>query len=102
MRVSSFTQKEDRQIDEFLKYGIAVEQIYVDKQSGKDFKRPEYIRLCRKLKKNDLLVIKSIDRLGRNYQEILSEWEKIVKKKKADIVVLDSTDVAMVLVSWGK
>ncbi|MCC8080116.1 MAG: recombinase family protein [Oscillospiraceae bacterium] len=63
--------------------------IYMDKQSGKDFERPQYQRLIRKLKKDDLLYIKSIDRLGRNYEEILEQWRVITKKKGADIVVLD-------------
>ena len=89
VRVSSFSQKEDRQIDEILAYGILPENIYIDKQSGKDFNRRAYQRLYKSLKQNDLLVIKSIDRLGRNYQEIQEEWRKITKKKCADIVVLD-------------
>ena len=69
-RVSSAGQKEDRQLDELLKFGICQRDIYIDKQSGKDFKRPQYMRLYKRLKKDDLLVIKSIDRLGRNYSEI--------------------------------
>lgn len=88
-RVSTTGQKEDRQLDELLKIGICKKDIYIDKQSGKDFKRPQYIRLYKKLKKDDLLVIKSIDRLGRNYSEIQQEWQKITKTKKADIIVLD-------------
>lgn len=88
-RVSSVSQKEDRQIDELNTYGVPEKNIYVDKQSGKDFNRREYRRLFRNLKKDDLLVVKSIDRLGRNYQEIQEEWRKITKKKGADIVVLD-------------
>lgn len=88
-RVSSVSQKEDRQIDNLVSYGVPRDKIYIDKQSGKDFKRKEYRRLFRNLKKDDLLVIKSIDRLGRNYQEIQEEWRKITKKKGADIVVLD-------------
>ena len=88
-RVSSITQKEDRQIDELIAYGILKSNIYIDKQSGKDFNRKAYIKLYKPLKQNDLLVIKSIDRLGRNYQEIQEEWRKITKKKGADIVVLD-------------
>ena len=88
-RVSSAGQKEDRQLDELLKFGICQKDIYIDKQSGKDFKRPQYIRLYKRLKKDDLLVIKSIDRLGRNYSEIQQEWQKITKTKKADIIVLD-------------
>lgn len=88
-RVSSITQKEDRQIDELIAYGILQSNIYIDKQSGKDFNRKAYQRMYKSLKPNDLLVIKSIDRLGRNYQEIQEEWRKITKKKGADIVVLD-------------
>lgn len=88
-RVSTLSQKEDRQIDELLAYGIESKNIYVDKQSGKDFKRPQYLNMFKKLKNDDLLVIKSIDRLGRNYTEILEEWRKITKKKGVDIVVLD-------------
>lgn len=88
-RVSTTGQKEDRQLDELLKHGICQKDVYIDKQSGKDFKRPRYMRLYKKLKKDDLLVIKSIDRLGRNYSEIQQEWQKITKAKKADIIVLD-------------
>ena len=88
-RVSTVGQKEDRQLDELLNYGVHEKNIYIDKQSGKDFKRPEYRKIYKRLKKDDLLVIKSIDRLGRNYAEILHEWQKITKTKKADIIVLD-------------
>lgn len=88
-RVSSLTQKEDRQIDELIAYGIEAENVFVDKQSGKDFKRPQYQKMYKALKRDDLLVIKSIDRLGRNYGEIQEEWRKITKKKGADIIVLD-------------
>lgn len=88
-RVSTTGQKEDRQLDELIKSGICQNNIYIDKQSGKDFKRPQYMRLYKRLKKDDLLVIKSIDRLGRNYSEIQQEWQKITKTKKADIIVLD-------------
>ena len=88
-RVSAITQKEDRQIDELIRYGVNFDNIFIDKQSGKNFKRPQYLKLYRKLKKGDLLVIKSIDRLGRNYNEILFEWQKITKTKGADIIVLD-------------
>lgn len=88
-RVSTLGQKEDRQLDELLAYDILPKNLYIDKQSGKDFKRPQYTKLFKALKKNDLLVIKSIDRLGRNYQEILREWQKITKEKGADIIVLD-------------
>lgn len=88
-RVSTANQKEDRQLDELIKYGIPQKDIYIDKQSGKDFKRPQYIKLYKRLKKDDLLVIKSIDRLGRNYDEILYEWRKITKTKRSDVVVID-------------
>lgn len=88
-RVSSVSQKEDRQIDELISFGVHADKIYVDKQSGKDFNRKEYRKLYGSIKKDDLLVVKSIDRLGRNYNEIQEEWQKITKKKGADIVVLD-------------
>ncbi|MBQ8301092.1 MAG: recombinase family protein [Clostridia bacterium] len=88
-RVSTANQNEDRQVQELLKYGVEQKYIYIDKQSGKDFQRPSYIRLVKRLKKGDVLVIKSIDRLGRNYHEIQEEWRIITHKKKADIVVLD-------------
>lgn len=88
-RVSGIKQKEDRQLDELFKYGLCKKNIYIDKQSGKDFNRPQYLKLYKKLKKDDLLIIKSIDRLGRNYREIQQEWQKITKTKKADIIVLD-------------
>ena len=70
-------------------FGVEKKQIYLDKQSGKDFERPQYQKLLRKLKCGDTLVIKSIDRLGRNYDEILVQWRTITKQKKAAIVVLD-------------
>ena len=88
-RVSSVNQHEDRQLIELLSYGISERNIYIDKQSGKDFNRSAYKKMYRELKKDDLLVIKSIDRLGRNYHEIQEELRKITKKKGADIVVLD-------------
>lgn len=88
-RVSSRDQNEDRQIIALKEIGVQEENIFVDKQSGKDFDRPQYKRLMRKLKENDLIYIKSIDRLGRNYTEILEQWRVITKEKKADIVVLD-------------
>ena len=88
-RVSSVSQHEDRQLIELLAYGIPKKNIYIDKQSGKDFNRSAYKKMYNSLKKDDLLVIKSIDRLGRNYYEIQEEWRKITKKKGADIVVLD-------------
>lgn len=89
VRVSSKDQNEDRQVLAMLEFGIEPANTYVDKQSGKDFNRPQYKRLLRKLKHEDTLVIKSIDRLGRNYQEILEQWRIITKEKRAAIVVLD-------------
>ena len=86
-RVSTINQNEDRQFIDLTEYGVLPKNIYIDKQSGKDFKRPEYMRMFRRLKRNDVLVIKSIDRLGRNYTEILDEWKLITHKKGADIVV---------------
>ena len=74
IRVSSRDQNEDRQLIALKEIGVADKNIYLDKQSGKDFNRPQYRRLLRKLKKDDLLDIKSIDRLGRNYEEILHQW----------------------------
>ena len=89
VRVSSKDQNEDRQLVAMSDMDIHRKNIYVDKQSGKDFNRPMYKRLIRKLKENDILYIKSIDRLGRNYEEILEQWRIITKEKKADIVVID-------------
>ena len=88
-RVSSREQNEDRQMIALSEAGVGSKNIYVDKQSGKDFDRPQYKRLLRKLKKDDLLYIKSIDRLGRNYEEILQQWRLLTKEKGIDIVVLD-------------
>lgn len=73
----------------FQEVGIPEKNIYMDKQSGKDFKRPQYRKMVRKMKKDDLLYIKSIDRLGRNYEEILQQWRILTKEKGIDIVVLD-------------
>lgn len=89
VRVSSRDQNEDRQIIAMHEFGVDDRQIYTDKQSGKDFDRPQYRRLMRKIKNGDTLVIKSIDRLGRNYDDILVQWRAITKQKKAAIVVLD-------------
>ena len=89
IRVSSKDQKEDRQQIALKEVGVEVQNIYVDKQSGKDFNRPQYKKMLRKLKKDDLLYIKSIDRLGRNYEEILQQWRILTKEKGVDIVVLD-------------
>ena len=89
VRVSSQDQNEARQLIEMEKAGVPRENIYIDKQSGKDFNRPNYKRLLKKLKEGDILYILSIDRLGRNYEEILSQWRCITKDKKVDIVVID-------------
>ena len=89
IRVSTKEQNEDRQRLAMHEFGIADHDLYMDKQSGKDFERPNYKRLLRKLKPGDTLVIKSIDRLGRNYEEILEQWRIITREKKAAIVVLD-------------
>ena len=89
IRVSSKDQNEDRQRIAMHEAGIPDEHIFMDKQSGKDFERPGYKRVLRKLKPDDTLIIKSIDRLGRNYEEILEQWRVITKDKRAAIVVLD-------------
>lgn len=89
VRVSSTDQNEDRQMIALCEVGIDEKNIFVDKQSGKDFNRPQYKRLMRKMKRDDLLYIKSIDRLGRNYEEILQQWRELTKDKGIDIVVLD-------------
>ena len=89
IRVSSKDQKEDRQQIALKEVGVDLQNSYVDKQSGKDFNRPQYKKMLRKLKKDDLLYIKSIDRLGRNYEEILQQWRILTKEKGVDIVVLD-------------
>ena len=89
VRVSSKEQKEDRQLIAFKEFGIDERDIYIDKQSGKDFNREQYNVLKHILRENDVLVIKSIDRLGRNYNMIIDEWKDITKNIKADIVVID-------------
>lgn len=89
IRVSSKEQNEARQLDALHEQGIADSNIYLDKQSGKDFNRPKYKTLYKKLKKGDVLYIKSIDRMGRNYDEIIQEWRRITRFREADIVVLD-------------
>ena len=88
-RVSTKEQNEERQLIALTGFGIAETAIFVDKQSGKDFERTQYRKLLRKLKDGDTLVVKSIDRLGRNYEEILEQWRVITKEKRAAIVVLD-------------
>ena len=89
IRVSSHDQNEDRQRIALHEVGVPDENVYMDKQSGKDFNRPQYKKLLRKMKRDDLLCIKSIDRLGRNYAEILEQWRVLTKQKGIDIVVLD-------------
>lgn len=89
IRVSTREQNEDRQLIALREVGVTDKFIFTDKQSGKDFNRPKYKQLLRKLKKDDLLYIKSIDRLGRNYEEILRQWRLLTKDKGVDIVVLD-------------
>lgn len=88
-RVSSKDQSEARQIKALSQYGIKRKNIYIDKQSGKDFNRGNYMKLIKKLKEGDILFIKSIDRFGRNYTEILEQWRIITKEKLCDIVVID-------------
>ena len=89
MRVSTREQKEDRQLIALRESGVAEADIFTDKQSGKDFDRPQYRRLVRRLRRGDLLVVKSIDRLGRNYEEIQNQWRILTREKGADILVLD-------------
>lgn len=89
IRVSTREQNEDRQLLAMRELPIPEKNIYIDKQSGKDFERPQYKRLVRRLKKDDLLYIKSIDRLGRNYKEILEQWRVLTREKGIDIVVMD-------------
>ena len=89
IRVSSRDQNEGRQVIALREIGVAEKNIYMDKQSGKDFDRPQYKKLIQKMKKDDLLYIKSIDRLGRNYDEILQQWRVLIKEKSIDIAVLD-------------
>ena len=88
-RVSTKEQREDRQLIALMGYGVKEKNIYTDKQSGKDFERCEYKRLLKKLKEADILAIKSIDRLGRNYREVIRQWQYITQEINADIVVLD-------------
>lgn len=89
VRVSTREQNEARQVIAMREFGVDEPRIFTEKQSGKNFNRPEYKRLLRKLKAGDTLVIKSIDRLGRNYEEIIEQWRIITKEKQAAIVVLD-------------
>ena len=89
IRVSSRDQNEERQMIAFQEMSVPAKNIFTDKQSGKDFERPSYRRMVRRMKKDDLLYIKSIDRLGRNYEEIITQWRILTKEKKVDIVVID-------------
>ncbi|MBO5032029.1 MAG: recombinase family protein [Lachnospiraceae bacterium] len=89
VRVSTQQQNEDRQVIAMAEVGVSPENIYIDKQSGKDFDRPMYQKLLKRLRENDVLYVKSIDRLGRNYEEILEQWRLLTKDMRVDIVVLD-------------
>ena len=89
IRVSTREQNEDRQLIALREMAVPEANLFIDKQSGKDFDRPQYQKLLRKLKKDDLLYIKSIDRLGRDYEEILKQWRILTKETGIDIVVLD-------------
>jgi len=89
IRVSTKEQNEDRQLIALSEYEVSKNNIYMDKQSGKDFDRKQYKRMLKCIKENDLVIVKSIDRLGRNYEEILEQWRTITKIKKADIFVID-------------
>lgn len=89
VRVSTSEQNEDRQLIAMNTVQVPERNIYMDKQSGKDFKRPMYMRMLKRLKQDDVLYIKSIDRLGRDYEEVLEQWRMLTKEKKVDIVVLD-------------
>ena len=89
IRVSTKEQNEQRQLIAMREFGIAENRVYMDKQSGKDFERKNYKRLIRKSKKDDTLVVKSIDRLGRNYEEVQNQWRFLTKEKEVDICVID-------------
>ena len=89
VRVSAADQNEDRQLDAMNKLNISPAHIFTDKQSGKDFQRPQYLALTKKLKSGDLVYIKSIDRLGRNYEEIQNQWRILTKERGVDIAVID-------------
>lgn len=89
VRVSTVGQHRDRQFIAMREYGVPKENIYSDKQSGKDFDRPGYKKVVKRLRKNDTLVIKSIDRLGRNFDDLLDQWRYITVEKQAGIIVLD-------------
>lgn len=89
IRVSTREQNEDRQLVALSGYMIPPGNLYIDKQSGKDFERPAYKRMLKRLRRNDCIIMKSIDRLGRNYEEIIEQWKLITKQIGADIVIID-------------
>lgn len=89
IRVSTREQNEARQVLALQNFGICRKQMYIDKQSGSGFDRPQYKKLIRRLREGDILAVKSIDRLGRNYEEILEQWRRITREIRADVVVLD-------------
>ena len=89
IRVSSKDQNELRQIIAMDEWGVEKENIFIDHQSGKNFNRPQYQKMLKKVKKGDVIVVQSIDRLGRNYNDILEQWAIITKQKQVDIVVID-------------
>ncbi len=89
VRVSGADQNEDRQLDAMSEKGVLRKNIYMDKESGKDFDRPQYLKMVKRLRAGDLLYVLSIDRLGRNYQEILNQWRILTKEIGADICVID-------------
>ena len=89
VRVSSRDQNEERQLIAMHEMGVPGKNIFIDKQSGKDFERPKYLKLLKKLKAGDLLYVKSIDRLGRNYKEIIEQWRNLTKNKGVDICIID-------------
>ncbi len=89
MRVSTKEQNEDRQLIAMLEFGVKESHLFMDKQSGKDFNRPSYLKLLSTLRPGDVLVVKSIDRLGRDYEEIIEQWRIITKERQVAIVVLD-------------
>lgn len=99
VRVSSRDQRIDRQVTALTEVGVLEENIFIDKQSGKDFNRPAYQELLSTVKKNDMIIIKSIDRLGRDYDEILEQWRELTKVRGIDIKVLD---MPLLDTSFGK
>ncbi len=90
VRVSTKDQNEDRQLDTLAELNVKEMKIYMDKQSGKDFNRPQYREMVQKMKKGDLLYVQSIDRLGRNYEDIKEQWRYLTKEKGIDICIIDS------------